>query len=71
VKGRPSADYTVCPACNRRTVLFHMAPRGEDYVACTRPACDWSTYTEPEHWDRQGHVDLALWHALNPPREDP
>lgn len=68
---RPSRDYTRCPACHHRTVLFRFGRGGEDYYACTyhprfTSPCGWSTFAAPEGWDTKGRRDLEAWQALNP-----
>lgn len=67
---RPSADYTRCPMCRHRTVLFHFGRNGEDYYACTyRPRfvmpCGWEAFAEPASWDTDGRQQLQAWRALN------
>lgn len=68
---RPATDYTRCPRCRHRTVLFHFGKSGEDFYRCHyrvrfSGACGWETYVEPEGWDRAGRADLDAWRALNP-----
>lgn len=72
-----SSDYTICPKCKRRTVLFKFGRNGDDYYECTYrrfpvvngqttcESCSWSTFVEPEHWDRTGKADLAAWEEIN------
>jgi hypothetical protein len=73
--GRPARDYTRCPSCSRRTVLFHYGRKGEDYLACSfryrdGRRCSWETFRWPADWDTQGHKDVAAWAALNPRAAD-
>ena len=70
--GRAAADYTVCPTCGRRTVLFHFGRNGGDYLRCTRDSrgCTFETFRDPESWDTRGRADVAAWQAANPTAED-
>lgn len=62
---RTSADYTRCPDCKRRTVLFHFGRNGEDYLECFR--CRWSCFRWPE--GTQEEEWLRPWRELNPEQE--
>jgi Zn ribbon nucleic-acid-binding protein len=67
--GRPSSDYTRCPDCQRRTVLFKFGKNGEDYLECTR--CQWSVYRWADRYDtEQDRTERARWQAINPTEKD-
>jgi hypothetical protein len=40
-----SKEYLVCPACGRRTVLFHIGRMEDDFYQCFRRDC-----TEDGRW---------------------
>jgi ssDNA-binding Zn-finger/Zn-ribbon topoisomerase 1 len=62
MKGRPSADYTVCPDCGKRKVLFHFGRGGDDYLECS--ACKWSVFRWPPH-DNVDGPRIEAWCARN------
>ena len=69
--GRPKSDYTVCPRCKRRTVLFFYGRDGEDYLKCVyqrgRTRCDWSVYRWADRYDNEDdRTQRAAWKAANP-----
>jgi hypothetical protein len=64
-------DYLECPACGRRTVLFHAdSRRGDDFYQCSRRDC-----TEDGRWicfpkeARNLHQARLAWlRTVNPQR---
>src|SRR5262245_20433600 len=52
-----SRDYTRCPQCGHKTVLFRFGRNGEDYLGCTYRrwqagrACDWSVFRWADRYD--------------------
>lgn len=77
--GRPKGDYTICPDCKRKTVLFKYGAGGADYYECTyarfpvakdghvtADICSWSVFADPEPGDEVAQHDLQAWKDLNP-----
>lgn len=42
---RRAEDYTYCPTCGRKRVLFFQRARGEDGWSCTHLDCTWNTFS--------------------------
>lgn len=78
MRGRPASDYTRCPSCGHRTVLFKYGRNGEDYLECTyqtkrtRPGvigtrCGWTCYRWADKYDNDDdRRQRAAWLAANP-----
>jgi hypothetical protein len=61
---RPSSDYSTCPNCHRRTVLFFFAPKGEDFLRCTR--CRWETWRYSDSYSSPSDDEqLEKWQRVN------
>lgn len=39
-------EYTVCPDCGRRKIVFRFGKDGCDFYICTRRVCQFSFYTD-------------------------
>lgn len=73
--GRAAADYTRCPSCGHRTVLFHFGRGGEDYLACSYRRkdadscwrdCGWECYRWPDRYDTEtDRRERAAWERVN------
>lgn len=62
---RTKEDYSLCPVCGRRTVLFKERSDG-DVVKCVWRDCDFHVFRFPEPGDTHGNRLIKQWEAINP-----
>jgi hypothetical protein len=60
-----SSDYTRCPECQKRRVLFHFGRNGEDFLECHTQGCGWTTFRFPERGDSVYGPETTKWEELN------